>query len=169
MTLPLFGDSNYTLTRESPETYREFQHSEQGEVTAGWEMLVPETAADGVPYQFIFVGPASEHRGTAIRLRMATKEGGEVPGDTDVLLEAHYKTGSERTVMFQGKYSEFTEVADQYARDAAIALQRRAEVGEEYIIRLSVKVPEGGPTPDPSSDDSYFELECVKLWWNEAA
>ena len=168
MTLPLFPDSNYTLRRESPESYREFEESLDGIATGGWELMIPETSADGVPFQFIFVGPSADNRGTAIRLNMITKDGSPVPEDADVLLESYYHTGSERTVMFQGKYGEFSVIADQEAPDAAVSLQKRAEIGEQYVIRLSVSVASGSP-PDPVSDDSYFELECVKLWWNESA
>ena len=169
MTLPLFPDSNYTLRRESPEAYREFEASGDGRATAGWELLLPETAADGVPYQFIFVGPSSDNRGTALRLHMVTKDGGPVPDDADVLVEACYHTGAERTVMFQGKYGQFSAIPDQQAPDAAVSVQKRAEIGEQYIIRVAVSVAEGASPPDPVSDDSYFELDCVKLWWNETA
>ena len=165
----LFEDYNYTLTRESPETRGEFESSEPGSVTAGWEILSPPAGPDGVPYQLIFVGPTAEHRGTAIRLKVAAKGGGEVSDDADVLLETFYKTGEERTVMFQGKYGLFREIPDQEAENAALSLQKRAEAGEDYVIRLAVTVPEGSPQPDPAANASYFQLECVKLWWNESA
>ena len=168
MTLPLFPDSNYTLRRESPESYREFEESRDGIATGGWELVIPETSADGVPFQFIFVGPSTDNRGTAVRLSMVTKDGSLVPENADVLLESYYHTGSERTVMFQGTYGDFSVIADQEAPDAAVSIQKRAEIGEQYVIRLSVSVASGSP-PDPVSDDSYFELECVKLWWNESA
>jgi hypothetical protein len=32
-----------------------------------------------------------------------------------------------------------------------------------------VTVPADGPQPDPTADESFFELECVKLWWQETA
>ena len=95
--------------------------------------------------------------------------GGEVPDDADVLLETYYKSGAERTVIFQGKYGQFKTIPDQHAPNAAVAVQKRAEAGEDYVIRLAVTVPPGGPAPDPSADDSFFELECVKLWWHETA
>ena len=169
MGLELFDGSNYTLRRESTETQREFAQHEQGKVTAGWEMLVPPPGPDGVPYQIIFVGPTPEHRGSAIRLHMVTKDGDDLPDAADVLLETYYKTGSERTVMFQGTYGQFRAIPDQHAHNAAVALQKRAEAGEDYVIRLTVTVPEGGLQPDPTADESFFELECVKLWWHEAA
>jgi hypothetical protein len=50
-----------------------------------------------------------------------------------------------------------------------VAVQKRAEAGEDYVIRLSVTVPESEPQPDPTADESFFELECVKLWWHETA
>ena len=169
MTLPLYQDFNYTLTRESLETSREFQEIKDARVSAGWEIIVPPPGPDGVPYQLIFVGPTSEHRGCALRLRLVDQQGGAVDDDAEVLLETYYKTGEERTVMFQGRYGEFNRVTDQRAPGAALSVQKRAESGEEYLIRLGVTVPEGGPLPDPEANDSYFELECVKLWWNETA
>ena len=53
--------------------------------------------------------------------------------------------------------------------NAAVAAQKRAEAGEDYVIRFAVAVPPGESPPDPSADDSFFELECVKLWWHETA
>ncbi|PKB83716.1 MAG: hypothetical protein BZY88_01360 [SAR202 cluster bacterium Io17-Chloro-G9] len=169
MTLPLYGDFNYTLTRESLETRREFQESEGGRFSTGWEILVPPPGPDGVPYQLIFVGPTSEHRGCALRLCLVDAQGGAVDDDAEVLLETYYKTGEERTVMFQGRYGDFNQVPDQRAAEAAVGLQKRAESGEDYVIRLGVTLPEGQPPPDLEANDSYFELDCVKLWWNETA
>lgn len=165
----LFDGCNYTLRREAPETQREFAQHDQGQVTAGWEMLVPPPGPDGVPYQIIFVGPTPEHRGSAIRLHMVTKDGAEIPDDAEVLLETYYKTGAERTVMFQGTYGQFRAIPDQHAANAAVAVQKRAEAGEDYLIRLTVTVPESGSQPDPAADESFFEVECVKLWWQETA
>ena len=169
MGLALFDGCNYTLRRESPEMYREFAQHDQGQMTAGWEMVVPPPGLDGVPYQFIFVGPTPEHRGSAFRLHVVTTDGGEVPDDAAVLLETYYKTGAERTLIFQGTYGQFKAIPDQHAPNAAVAVQKRAEAGEDYVIRLAITVSEGGPQPDPSADDSCFELECVKLWWHETA
>jgi hypothetical protein len=98
-----------------------------------------------------------------------TTDGNGVPDDADVLLETYYKTGAERTVIFQGKYGQFKAIPDQHAPNAAVAVQKRAEAGEDYVIRLTVTVPQGESQPDPSADDSFFELECVKLWWHETA
>jgi hypothetical protein len=169
MGLGLFDGCNYTLRREALETQREFTQRDQGNITAGWEMFVPPPGPDGVPYQIIFVGPTPEHRGSAIRLHMVTRDGGNIPDDAEVLLETCYKTGVERTIMFQGTYGQFRSIPDQHAPNAAVALQKRAEAGEDYIIRLAVTVPEDGPQPDPTADESFFELECVKLWWHETA
>ena len=169
MTLPLYEDFNYTLSRESLETRGEFQVAGEGTVSVGWEILVPPPGPDGVPYQLIFVGPTSEHRGCALRLCLVDGQGAPVSDDAEVMLETYYRTGSERTVMFQGRYGDFVGIADQRAPDAALAVQKRAESGEDYVIRFGVTVPEGSPLPDPEADESYFELECVKLWWNEAA
>ena len=77
----------------------------------------------------------------------------------NVDLEMYDKTGAERTVMFQGPYGQFKAIRDQRAPNAAVALQRRAEAGEDYVIRLTVTVPADGPQPDPTSGASFFELE----------
>ena len=169
MTLPLYDEYNYTLTRESPETRGEFKDAGDGRVTVGWEILSPPAGPGGVPYQLIFVGPTSAHRGCAVRLNLVTRDGSQAPDDAEVLLETYYHTGEERTVLFEGRYGDFKEVPDQRASNAAIAIQKRAEAGEDYVIRLGVSVPEGGMALDPEAGDSYFELECVKLWWNETA
>ena len=169
MTLPLFDGGNYKLSRESPEFQREYCEVREGRAVSGWELRVPGRGPDGVPYQFIFVGPTSEHRGNAIRLRMMTKDGGELPGDALVRVESFYRTGSERTVIFEGPYAQFQAVPDQAAPDAALAVQRRAEAGEDYAIRVEVASPGESPAPDPSADESWFEIECVKLWWHETA
>ena len=169
MTLPLYEDFNYTLTRESFETGRDFQETSDGKVSVGWEMHVPPPGPDGAPYQLIFVGPTSEHRGCALRLALVDQQGGPIDDDAEVLLETYYKTGSERTVMFQGRYGDFKQIGDQRAPDAALAVQKRAESGEDYLIRLGVTLPEGSPLPDTEAMDTYFELDCVKLWWAETA
>ena len=169
MTLPLYEDCNYTLTRESYETSRDFEETKDGAVSVGWEMMVPPPGPDGVPYQLIFVGPTSEHRGCAVRLCLVDGKGASIDDDTQVLLETYYKTGSERKVMFEGRYGAFKQIGDQRAPGAALAIQKRAESGEDYLIRFGVTLPEGSPLPDTQANDSYFELECVKLWWNESA
>ena len=169
MALPLFDGCNYTLSRESPETLREFVRHDADAVAAGWEMSTPPPGPDGVPYQFIFVGQTSEHRGSAIRLNLVTEDGAQVPDDAKVLLETFYQDGTERTVMFRGSYGQFRGIPDQRDPGAALGLQKRAEAGEDYLVRLSVTVSGDGSTPDPTADDSFFELECVKLWWSESA
>src|SRR4029434_5294311 len=108
----LFDGCNYTLRREAPEMHREFAQHDQGQVTAGWEMAGQTPGRDGVPYQFIFVGPTPEHRGSAIRLRLVTTAGGEVPDDADVLLETYYKTGAERTVIYPREEWQFNVILD---------------------------------------------------------
>ena len=169
MTLHLYEDFNYTLTRESFETARDFQETSDGKVSVGWEMHVPPPGPDGAPYQLIFVGPTSEHRGCAVRLVLVDQQGGTIDDDAQVLLETYYKTGSERTVMFQGRYGDFKQIEDQRAPDAALAVQKRAESGEDYLIRLGVTLPQGSSLPDTEANDTYFELDCVKLWWAETA
>ena len=169
MTLPLYPDANYTLTRESPEFEREFVEDREGMQAGGWELRLPGRGPDGVPYQFIFVGPTSEHRGSAIRLVMLGKDGSPVPGDAMVKVESFYKTGSERVTILETPYERFAALRDQNDPETALTAQSRAEAGEDYIVRVEVAVPEGASPPDPWNDESYFELECVKLWWNETA
>lgn len=166
MTLPWFDGANYTLCRDSPELYGEFREASDGRVTAGWELRVPERGPDGAPFQFIFVGPTAEHRGTGMRLHLDTVDGGELAAGATVRVETYYKSGAERTIVFDGPYAAFTTAG---ADGGAVELQRRAEAGEDYVVRVAVSVPEGSPEPDPAGDTSYFELDCVKLWWNETA
>jgi len=169
MTLPLFDGCNYTLTRESPETEREFEDLDGETLSVGWEMHVPPPGPDGVPFQIIFVGPTSEHRGSPIRLNMVTNDGTAIPDDAQVLVESYYVTGSERTTIFQGEYGQFKSIVDQQNPDNTLAAQKRAEAGADYVIRLGLTVPNSGPRPDLTADDSFFELGCVKLWWSEHA
>jgi hypothetical protein len=117
-------------------------------VIAGWEMRVPEREPDGFPYQIIFVGPTAEHRGSAIRLRLTTSDGGEVAGEAEVLLETYHQAGAERQVIFTGQYKQFREIPDQQAADAALAVQQRVVAQDRYVIRLAVTVPAGAPPPD---------------------
>jgi len=167
--LSLYRDFNYVITRDSPEMLREFVQRENGKVTAGWEMRVPEREPDGFPYQIIFVGPTAEHRGSAIRLRLTIRDGGEVPDDADVLLETFHATGAERQVIFTGKYKQFREIPDQLAPNAAMAVQQRVVAQDRYVMRLAVTVPAGAPPPDPAADASFFALECFKHVLNVTA
>ena len=167
-SLPLYPDANYKLTRESPEFQREFVEERDGKQVGGWELRLPGRGPDGVPYQFIFVGPTSEHRGSAIRVSMLTQGGSPAPDDATVKVESFYKTGSEQVTMLETPYQRFAAI-DQNDPDSTLTAQARAEAGEDYIVRVEVALPPGAPAPDPWNDASYFELECVKLWWNETA
>jgi hypothetical protein len=167
--LPLYRDFNYVLTRDALETLREFVESENGKVTAGWEMRVPEREPDGFPYQIIFVGPTGEHRGSAIRLRLTSRDGDEISDDAEVLVETSHETGAARQVIFQGKYQQFREIPDQAAPDAAVAVQQRVVAQDRYVIRLAVTTSAGTPPPDPTADASFFELECFKHVLNVTA
>ncbi len=167
--LPLYSDFNYVLTRESPETLGEFISRENGKVRVGWEMRVPERGPDGFPYEIIFVGPTAEYRGSAFRLHLTAKNGGEVPEEAEVLLEAYHETGEDQQVIFQGKYQQFKEILDQYEPNAAVAAQKRTVAGDRYMIRLVITVPADGPQPDSDADESFFELECFKHWMNITA
>jgi hypothetical protein len=70
--------------------------------------------------------------------------------------------------MLETPYGAFAAI-DQNDPDATLTAQARAEAGEDYIVRVEVAMPPSAPAPDPWHDESYFELECVKLWWNETA
>jgi len=130
---------------------------------------VPEREPDGFPYQIIFVGPTSEHRGSAIRLYLTTADGGEVPDSAEVRLETSHESGADRQVIFQGKYRQFKEIPDQHAPDAAVAVQQRIVAQDRYLIRLSVTVPAEAAQLDPTADASFFELECFKHVLNVTA
>jgi hypothetical protein len=168
-SLTLYLDFNYVITRDALEMYREFTRQENGRVTTGWEMRVPEREADGFPYQIIFVGPTTEHRGSAIRLRFVSKNGGEISDAAVVVLETCHESGADRQVIFQGTYGQFKEIPDQHAANAAVAVQRRTVAQDRYHIHLSVTVPSGTTQPDPTADESFFELECFKHVLNVTA
>jgi alkanesulfonate monooxygenase SsuD/methylene tetrahydromethanopterin reductase-like flavin-dependent oxidoreductase (luciferase family) len=167
--LPLYAEANYQLTRESPETVGEFVERQDGRIIAGWEIRVPDRGPDGVPYRMILVGPGGDHRGAAFRLHVAGAQGAELPDDAEVTLDTFHISGAERCLAFKGTYGQFKRIKDQHAEDAAVSIQTRADLGEEYVVRLSVSVPPGAPQPDPTSFESYFELDCTKLWWYETA
>ena len=167
--LPLYSDFNYVLTRDALETVGAFTKRENGTVSVGWEMMVPEREPDGFPYQIIFVGPTAEHRGSAIRLRLVTSNGAEVTDDAQVSLETAHESGADRQIIFQGAYRQFREIADQHAPNAAVAVQRRVVAQDRYRIRLRVTVPEGSSQPDPEAENSFFELECFKHVLNVTA
>ncbi len=169
MPLPLYGNANYVLDQDCPEVTRFIQETRDGMAVGGWELAVPEPGPDGNPFLFIFVGPTAEHRGSAVRLHMATKDGGPAPDDAQVLIESFYKTGSERQTVFAGPYGEFSAIADQDDPDSTLSAQRRVEAGEDYLVRVEVAVAEGGAVPDPTAPGSGFRIDCVKLWWNESA
>ena len=162
--LPLFGDFNYTLVKESPETLREFAERENGMITVGWEMQVPEREPDGFPYEIIFVGPTANYRGSAIRLHLVTCDSEPISDDAHVLLETCNPDGQDRRIAFQGAYGQFSHIPDQYEPNAAVSAQQRVVAGDRYNIRLSVSVPADTPAPDPEADESFFELECFKHW-----
>ena len=169
MPLPLYSGANHVLDQDCPEVTRIIQESRDGVAVGGWELAVPEPGPDGNPFLFIFVGPTAEHRGSAVRLHMVVQGGGGAPDDAQVLIESFYKTGSERQTIFQGRYGEFSALADQDDPDVTLSAQRRVEAGEDYLVRVEVSAPEGGPAPDPTAPGSGFRIDCVKLWWNESA
>lgn len=169
MPLPLFGNANHMLDENSPEITRYIQETRDGMSVGGWELAVPPPGPDGNPYLFVFVGPTSEHRGSGVRLRMAGKDGVEIPDDAEVLVESFYKTGAERQTIFAGAYGEFKGIADQEDPDATLTAQRRVEAGEDYLVRVEVAAPEGGAVPDPTAPGSGFHIDCVKIWWSESA
>lgn len=167
--LPLYRDFNYTITRDSPEVIDEFAVIENGKMVAGWRMRTPEREPGGFPCQIIFAGPTVEHRGSAIRLSLKRADGTDLPDDADVVIETLDQSGGDRQIVFQGKYREFARLADQHAAGAAIAAQQRAVANDHYLIRLAVTLEPGGPAPDPSAAESFFELECFKHWVNVTA
>ena len=149
MPLPLYDGANHVLDQDSPEITRFIQETRDGMAVGGWELAVPEPGPDGNPFLFIFVGPTAEHRGSGLRLHMAASDGSAVPDTAQVLVESFYKTGSERQTIFAGEYGEFSAIANQEDPDASLSAQRRVESGEDYLVRVEVSAPEGGPVPGP--------------------
>mgnify|MGYP003325079671 FL=1 len=100
---------------------------------------------------------------------MATSDGVELPNDAKVVVESFYKSGSERQTIFEGEYGQFQAIADQSDADSTLSVQRRVESGEDYFIRIEVSVAEGLAIPDTNAVGSDFDLDIVKIWWNESA
>ena len=169
MPLPLYGSANHVLDQDSEEVTRYIQESRDGMAVGGWELAVPEPGPDGNPFLFIFVGPTAEHRGSGLRLQMAAKDGSPMPDNAQVHIESFYKTGSERQTIYAGAYGQFSSIPDQSDPDATLSAQRRVEAGEDYLVRVEVSAPEGGPEPDPTAPGSSFHIDCVKIWWSESA
>ena len=167
--LSLYNDFNYIIHRDAPEVISQFVRREDGKIVSGWEMCVPEREPNGFPYQIIFSGPTSEHRGSAIRLRLSGANGNEIAGDAGVLIEAHDSSGANRQTIFQGQYQQFAEIPDQQAPNAAVAAQRRVVAEDGYMIRLIVSTSAGNAQPDLEADGSFFELECFKHLLNVTA
>jgi hypothetical protein len=167
--LALYRDFNYVIDRDALEVIDQFVRNDGGKVVAGWEMRVPEREPNGFPYQIIFSGPTREHRGSAIRLRLCDVVGDQITEDADVLLEAYDASGANRQMIFQGKYDQFRGISDQHAPNAAVAAQRRVVAEDGYVIRLTVSGGGIAPRPDPTSENSFFELECFKHLLNVTA
>jgi alkanesulfonate monooxygenase SsuD/methylene tetrahydromethanopterin reductase-like flavin-dependent oxidoreductase (luciferase family) len=153
------ADTNYQLTRESPELVGEFVDRSDGFVIAGWELRLADSAADGAPYRIILVGSDNRHEGHMLRLVMIDQSGQVVTPESDVSVEIRQPSG-EHQVLLNEKYA---------TASAGVRLQQRAELGESATIHVLVAVPVGTPEPDPTAFDSAFELDCVKLWWFETA
>jgi alkanesulfonate monooxygenase SsuD/methylene tetrahydromethanopterin reductase-like flavin-dependent oxidoreductase (luciferase family) len=167
--LRLYRDFNYTINRDAQEIVRPFTRQEGSKRFVGWEMRVPEREPSGFPYQIIFSGPTSEHRGSAVRLRLVDRNGAEIRGNADVELVVSDSTGERRQEIFTGKYQQFKDIRDQRAADAALAAQQRAVAEDGYVIRLTVTVDAAVESPDLAADDSFFELECFKHLLNVTA
>jgi hypothetical protein len=167
--LALYSDFNYVIDRDALEVIDQFVRNDGGKIVAGWEMRVPEREPNGFPYQIIFSGPTREHRGSAIRLRLCDVNGTEIADDADVLLEARDALGSNRQMIFQGKYGQFREIPDQHAPNAAVAAHRRVVAEDGYVIRMTVSGGGIGLSPAPTAENSFFELECFKHLLNVTA
>jgi hypothetical protein len=50
-----------------------------------------------------------------------------------------------------------------------VAAQRRVVAEDGYVIRLTVSGGGLAPRPDPTSENSFFELECFKHLLNVTA
>ncbi len=166
---PAEAEANYQLTPESPETLGEFVERNNGHITAGWELAVSERGSDGVPYRMILVGSDANRRGNLIRVHMTTSAGDELPDDAEVLIESHARSTGEMTRLYAGRYGAFKGSEGREPASGAPAIQQRAELGEDSLLRVGVSVVAGGPEPDPTAFDSSFAIDCMKLWWYETA
>ena len=155
--LPFYQDSNYLLNRDAVELVGISRNAQNGAVTLSWEMQVAQIADDGSPIQIIVPGPAADHRGCAIQLRLVTSDGVELTDDARVMLEASGPDDVDRQIMFEGIYRQFTEAADH-----TVAAQRRGVAKNDYSIRLLVSLPSTAAEPDLEHDESTFTIKCFK-------
>ena len=167
--LPLFDNSNYKLTSESTEVYKKSVDRENDRVISSWQMQVPEAGEDGMPFKIVLAGPNFEHRGSAIRLHLVTKDDEDLSGEADVTLETALATGKDKKIIFDGKYSDFSSISNQNDPNKSLSLKARSEVGKDHIIELKVSVDEGTSEPDLAAEGSFFEVEVYKIWMNMSA
>lgn len=169
MTLPLFDNSNYKLTSESGEVTGKSVDRADGKIVSTWQMRVPEAGEDGMPFKIILAGPNFEHRGSAFRLHLVTKDDEDLSGDANISIETNLETGNDEKIVFDGKYAEFSAISNQNDPNESLSLKSRSEVGKDHIIELKVSVDEGTTEPDLSAEGSYFEVEVYKIWMNMSA
>ncbi|MBV8357683.1 MAG: LLM class flavin-dependent oxidoreductase [Deltaproteobacteria bacterium] len=155
--LPFYQDSNYTLSPDVVEMVGVARNAENGRVTLAWEMQVARIAEDGNPTQIIVPGPAPEHKGCAIQLRLVTKDGAEIADDATVVLEASGPDNADKQMMFEGHYKQFAE-----APDHTVAAQMRGVARNDYSIRLSISIPSTAAEPDLEHEESTFQIKCFK-------
>ena len=155
--LPFYQDFNYSLNRDAIEMVGVARYAENGRITLAWEMQVAKIAEDGSPTQIIVPGPAPEHKGCAIQLRLVTKDGAEIADDARVVLEASGQGDPGKQVMFDGGYGQFTG-----APDHMVAAQTRGVARNDYSIRLSISLPSTAAQPDLEHEESTFEIKCFK-------
>lgn len=156
----LYRDFNYQLSKDAIEVVDEIRDLAPREITAGWLMRVPQRHIDGSPTEIIFPGPCDEHRGCAIRLRLAGVNGQAVAAQAKVKLTA--TDGQREETIFESDYGAFSRIPDQHAPEAALAAQRRVVAGDGWSIALTITVPADTPEPELEAEDSFFEVECFK-------
>jgi hypothetical protein len=169
VTLPLFDNSNYKLTSESSELTGKSVDRADDKVVSSWQMRVPKAGEDGMPFKIVLAGPNFEHRGSAFRLHLVTKDDEDLSGDANISIETVLETGNDEKIIFDGKYAEFSAISNQNDPNESLSLKSRSEVGKDHIIKLKVSVDEGTPEPDLSAEGSYFEVEVYKIWMNMSA
>jgi hypothetical protein len=155
--LPFYQDSNYTLSPDAVEVIGVARKANNGRVTVAWEMQVAQIAEDGSPTQIIIPGPSPDHKGCAIHLQLATRDGAEVAADARVVLEASGPDGVEKQVVFEGDYGQFTQAADH-----TVSAQIRGVARNDYSICLAVTLSTAYAEPDLDHEESSFEIKCFK-------
>jgi hypothetical protein len=152
-----FTNSNYVLSPEASEMLGVTKRQVDGSTVASWILQIGELAEDGSPTQLIVPGPGKDHLGCALLLHVVDASGNDIPDSAEVIFETAASDGSDRQVMFKGRYGDFKR-----SPDGVVPAQQRGVAQNGYMMRMAVVVPDGDAAPDLEAERSTFSVRCFK-------